>query len=160
MVYERKNKTIPLSIKSISISSFDCIRIEQSKPLADCLPYKIFYYIVDETIAVKELKQNIEGRDYCPYLLRRMQVPKNIINASTVNHRLLSSDIDDAAKIDGLQPDDFRIGDEVNILGHRFLLFDADGFTRDYYKNVLKMPLGEKLIVKEVHRMKKRTVID
>lgn len=139
--------------------SFDCIRMEQSKPLADCLPYKIFYYIVDETVAVKELKQNIEGRDYCPYLLRRMQVPKNATNAS-VNQQLLSPDIDDDAEMECLQPDNFRIGDEVNILGHRFLLFDCDGFTRNYYENVLKTPLGDKIIVKQVHRTKKRTVID
>lgn len=87
-----------------------------------------------------------------------MQVPKN--NNTSLNHQLLSSDIDDDANIDCLRPDDFRIGDEVNILGHRFLLFDCDGFTRNYYENVLKMPLGEKIAVKQVHRMKKRTVID
>lgn len=138
-------------------SSFDCIRIEQTKPLSDCLPYKIFYYVADDTVAVKELKQNIEGRDYCPYLLRRMRVPKN--HRASINGVLPSADADDDDGLDCLKPGDFRIGDEVNILGHRFLLCDCDGFTRSYYENVLKTTPGEKVVVSRTHRMKKRTVI-
>lgn len=132
------------------------MRIEQAKPLSDCLPYKIFYYIADGTVAVKELKQNIEGRDYCPYLLRRMRVPKN--HRTAVNSVLPSPDADRDDGVDYLRPDDFRIGDEVNILGHRFVLCDCDAYTRSYYENVLKTPVAEKVVVSRAQRMKKRTV--
>lgn len=107
----------------------------------------------DETVAVKELKQNIEGRDYCPYLLRRMQVPKNHTNP--INSLLRSVDADDD-NTDYLKPDDFQIGKEVIILGHRFFLHDCDGFTRNYYENILKTPLDEKVEVKREYRAKQR----
>lgn len=37
----------------------------------------MFYFLEDDTVAVKELKENREGRDYFPMLLKRTKLPIN-----------------------------------------------------------------------------------
>lgn len=131
--------------------------MEHQKPLTECLTYKIFYYIEDETIAVKELKKNIQGHDYCPYLLRRTKIRKNF--KRQVNCLVApESDDDSAAQDDFLKPSDFLVGNEVIVLGHRFLLCDCDVRTRCYYESVLKTPQGEKITIEKVKTAKIRTV--
>lgn len=44
-------------------------------------------------------------------------------------------------------PKELKIGHEVCINGHRFLLLDCDAHTRKYYMDVLKMPQDDKVNV-------------
>lgn len=41
------------------------------------MTYKLFYFLEDDTIAVRELKENREGRDHFPMLLKRTKLAKN-----------------------------------------------------------------------------------
>lgn len=50
---------------------------ETDRPSGECMTYKIFYFLEDDTVSVKELKENREGRDYFPMLLKRTKLPKN-----------------------------------------------------------------------------------
>lgn len=45
-----------------------------------------------------------------------------------------------------ISPRDMRVGDELEVLGHRFLLSDCDTRTRKFYAEVLKAPQSDKLI--------------
>lgn len=127
-----------------NISSFDCILIEDGKSLSDCLTFKLFYYLDDSTIAVKELKENAEGRGYVPMLLRRTRVPKHTTQMLNNVETLNAGDA-----YDFLQPEDLLVGKEIVILGHRFLLNDCNAHTRAYYKDVLNISQNEKLVVEK-----------
>lgn len=41
------------------------------------MTYKLFYFLEDDTVSIKELKENQEGRDYFPMMLRKQKLPKN-----------------------------------------------------------------------------------
>jgi hypothetical protein len=37
----------------------------------------MFYFLEDDTVSIKELKENQEGRDHFSMLLKRAKLPKN-----------------------------------------------------------------------------------
>lgn len=51
----------------------------------------------------------------------------------------------DSAIIDYIGPNELKVGQEVSVNGHRFLLVDCDPRTRQYYSDVLKVPQDEKV---------------
>ena len=66
-----------------------------------------------------------QGRDACPILLRRQQVPKKYESLESFHAN---------AKITWR---DIHIGQPVNVLGRSLLVYDCDGYTRKYYKENL-----------------------
>lgn len=144
------------------IYSFEAIRMEAKKQLYDCIPYYITYYLEDDTISVKERKQRDESYDFCPFLIKRVKVPK-------YSKRLINSLI--VAEGDGIhntnneqqeyvQPGEFLVGKEVNLLGHRFLIRDCDAKTRKYYEDILKMNQSERINVDKIRPSKMQEVIN
>lgn len=130
-------------------NSFEAIRIEAKKPLCDCVPYFITYYCEDDTISVKERKQRDESYDFCPFLIKRVKVPKyckRLINSLIVAEDGDARDSNNVQQ-EFLQPADIAVGKEVNLLGHRFLIRDCDAKTRKYYEEILKMNQGERVSV-------------
>lgn len=59
------------------LPSFDCVLDETDLPCGECMTFKMYYYLEDDTVAIKELKENREGRDHFPMLLRKTKLPKN-----------------------------------------------------------------------------------
>lgn len=59
------------------VLTFDAVLDETDRPGGECMTYKVFYFLEDDTIAVKELKENQEGRDRFPMLVKRMRLPRN-----------------------------------------------------------------------------------
>lgn len=45
--------------------------------MGDILTFKLYYFLEDDTIAIRELKENNQGRDYFPMYLRRTKLRKN-----------------------------------------------------------------------------------
>ena len=43
---------------------------------------------------------------------------------------------------------DFFIGARLEVYNANFLIYDADGFTREYFEKELKTPLGPKIDVR------------
>lgn len=58
-------------------SSFDCVLDESDIPNGECITYKMYYYLEDDTVAVKELKENQEGRDHFPMFMKRTKLPRD-----------------------------------------------------------------------------------
>lgn len=133
----------------IKPSSFDCIRLEETKPLTECLNYKFYYFLEDSTIAVKELKENSEGFTYCPFLLRRTKIRKN---SQRHLKNLISADDSEPSDDSSIAPIDLQIGKEIAVLGHRFLLMNCDNRTRDYYQNILKSPQGDQILFEKIKK--------
>lgn len=88
----------------------------------ESLTFKLYFFLEDETITIKELKENREGRHTFPLYLRRTRVPKTTAG--------------DASSFISTQ--DLRIGEIINVFGTKFLLTDCDLYTRDYFKKHLR----------------------
>ena len=71
------------------------------------------------------------GRDPFPVFLSRVHLSKSTTRtaANTIGQKL------DRANCYG--PEDFRLGEYVNVLGRDFLLHDCDGFTKRWYQDNL-----------------------
>lgn len=136
--------------------SFECRRIEEKRHLYDCVPYLISYYLEDNTISVKERKQRDESFDICPFLIKRIKVPKypkHFVNSLIANE----DDQSDEPK-DFVQPNDFLVGNEVNLMGHRFIIRDCDARTRKYYEEILKVQQPERVPIDKVKSIAPRNV--
>lgn len=139
--------------------SFEGIRIDGKKQLHDCVPYFISYYLEDGTISVKERKHRDESFDFCPYLIKRVRVPrysKQLINNLIVAEEESFNDHKDER--DFIQPSDFVVGKEVNLLGHRFLIRDCDARTRQYYEDILKVQQGDRVMFDKIRPIQLKTV--
>lgn len=146
-------------LKKTFVFSFESIRIDGKKKLYECVPYFIYYYLEDGTISVKERKHRDESFDICPYLIKRVRVPrysKQLINNLIVAEEESLKEQKDER--DYIQPSDFVVGNEVNLLGHRFLIRDCDARTRKYYEDILKMQQGERVIIDKIRPIQLKTV--
>uniref|UniRef100_A0A1B0GK84 Putative ef-hand domain-containing protein 1 n=1 Tax=Lutzomyia longipalpis TaxID=7200 RepID=A0A1B0GK84_LUTLO len=123
---------------------FDCVLDETNRPGGSYMTYKLFYYLEDDTISIKELKENREGRDRFPLLLKKTRLEKNLHNPP-VEYPANEKDRGDK-RVDYYSPLDLMIGDVVNVYGRKFLLVDCDEFTRKYYAKVLKKPQRERFV--------------
>lgn len=116
--------------------------------MSDCVPYLISYYLEDSTILVKERKQKNEGYDFCPFLIKRIKIPR--YSRRLINSLIVAEDENVSSQQSGtdfLQPNDFIVGKEVNILGHRFIIRDCDAKTRKYYEEILKIQQSDRFAV-------------
>lgn len=57
--------------------SFDCVFDETDRPGGELITFKMFYHLEDDTISIKELKSNQEGRDCFSMFLKKAKLPKN-----------------------------------------------------------------------------------
>ncbi|XP_043285106.1 EF-hand domain-containing protein 1-like [Venturia canescens] len=101
--------------------------------------YQIMYFLMDDTLAVKEVYKVNVGKDPIPLLLKRTRVPKNWKNIPS-NHPSVYLEIGDNEVVEYYTPKDFKIGETIFIYGRRFLLRDCDAFTRKYYAEMLCSP--------------------
>lgn len=126
--------------------------MEAKKQLHDCVPYYITYYLEDDTISVKERKQRDESYDICPFLIKRVKVPKYA--KRLINSLIFAEDegISDSGneQREYVQPADFLVGKEVNLLGHRFFIRDCDAKTRKYYEDILKINQSARIVVDKI----------
>ncbi|XP_059469318.1 EF-hand domain-containing protein 1-like [Neocloeon triangulifer] len=86
--------------------------------------FKVLFYLADGTMEVQpEYKLN-DGHYKYPNLLARQLLPRG---------GLLPADLPSFREMDCYIAEDLQVGSEIEVLGRRLLLFDCDGFTRDYY---------------------------
>lgn len=101
----------------------------------------------DDTVAIRELKVNQEGRDHFSMLMKRTKVPKNWKQRPTT-YPSCYMELSDAEVNEYYQPKDFKISETIFIFGRKFLLLDCDRFTRNYYENIVKQPQKSKISIK------------
>lgn len=120
---------------------------DSDDPNGEFMSYKLFYYLEDDTVAVKELKENREGRFHFPMLMKRTKLPKNFKDRPPT-FPTSTMEISDNEVTEFYSPSDLRIGETIFVYGRKFLLLDCDKFTREYYQRILKCPQPNRLEVK------------
>lgn len=95
-------------------------------------PFMIQYYLVDDTMEIREVHKPNDGRDPFPILITRHKIPKDRYNVkSTFPHVYLELSSNEISNY--FKPHDFSIGKTVHIYGRDFFIYDADNFTKAFY---------------------------
>ncbi|XP_060046027.1 EF-hand domain-containing protein 1 isoform X1 [Erinaceus europaeus] len=99
----------------------------------ECRNYIIHYYLMDDTVEIREVHERNNGRDPFPLLMNRQRMPKILVeNAETFPQCVL--EISDQEVLEWYTAKDFIVGKTVTIRGRTFFIYDCDPFTRQYYK--------------------------
>jgi len=110
---------------------------ETDRPGGELISFKLYYYLEDDTVAIKELPENQQGRDNFPLLLKRTKLPKNW-QKKPVDFPAIIFDVSDAEVDEYYSPQDLIVGAAINVFGRKFRLLDCDRFTRQYYDQALR----------------------
>ncbi|XP_053736475.1 EF-hand domain-containing protein 1-like [Synchiropus splendidus] len=102
----------------------------------ECRPVTIHYYLVDNTVEIREDHQPNSGRDRFPVVLRRQRLPKRM-KAASENFPRCVLELSPAEVDEYYSPRDFQVGQSLELLGRRFLLCNCDHFTKEYYQKNL-----------------------
>lgn len=118
---------------------FDCVLDDTGRPGGEFITFKLYFYLEDDTVAIKELPENQQGRDGFALLLKRTKLPKNSLKTPAAIS-FESSEFEQFYSIE-----DFIIGGTIFVFGRKFLLLDCDNFTRTYFDQVLRLPQPSRL---------------
>ena len=94
------------------------------------------YYLVDDTMEIREVHKPNDGRDPFPVLIGRHKIPKNRSQVPST-YPSISMELTSHEVTTGyFTPRDFSLAETMYIYGRKFLIHDADNFTKAfYYKN-------------------------
>ncbi|XP_077018175.1 EF-hand domain-containing protein 1 isoform X1 [Tamandua tetradactyla] len=99
----------------------------------ECRHYIIHYYLVDDTVEIREVHERNDGRDPFPLLMNRQRMPKVLVeNAKNFPQCVL--EISDQEVLEWYTAKDFIVGKPLTILGRTFFIYDCDPFTRQFYQ--------------------------
>ncbi|XP_066215306.1 EF-hand domain-containing protein 1 [Saccopteryx leptura] len=112
---------------------FYAIWEETDSMYSECRNYVIHYYLMDDTVEIREVHERNNGRDPFPLLMNRQRMPK-VLMENTKNFPQCVLEISDQEVLEWYTAKDFIVGKPVTILGRTFFIYDCDPFTRQYYK--------------------------
>lgn len=127
---------------------FDCVLDETARPGGELISFKLYFYLEDDTVAIKELPENQQGRDGFALLLKRTKIPKNW-QKKPIDFPAVIFNVSEAEMEEFYRPRDFMIGSTIFVFGRKFLLLDCDTFTRNFFDQALRCPQPNKLEIQK-----------
>ncbi|XP_059155901.1 EF-hand domain-containing protein 1-like isoform X2 [Physella acuta] len=113
---------------------FYCVWDDRDNMYGEMRPFVLHYYLVDDTLEIREVHSANDGRDPFPVLIGRHKVPKDRFNVPP-SFPAAVMELSDQEIKEYLTPKDFQLGKTLQIYGRRFLLYDCDNFTKGFYYN-------------------------
>lgn len=112
---------------------FYCVWDDRHNMFGELRSFILHYYLVDDTIEIREVHPPNDGRDPFPILLNRQRVPRNPKNIP-LDFPTSILEVSENDNPDFINPADFEIGKTITILSRDFLLYDLDEFTKEFYR--------------------------
>merc|ERR1719353_1814932 len=117
------------------VCRFFAVQDDLSTPTFERRPFIILYFLADDTMEIQEQYPLNCGRDTFPIFFKRGPMPKGKAQVLGPMDQCLKQS--EFTKIR-----DLEVGKMINLHGNDFFLYDADEFTRGYFSEELRMPLG------------------
>uniref|UniRef100_A0A8C3PHK5 EF-hand domain containing 1 n=1 Tax=Calidris pygmaea TaxID=425635 RepID=A0A8C3PHK5_9CHAR len=97
-------------------------------------PFIIHYYLADDTVEVREVHKQNDGRDPFPILIGRQRLPKTFVDKKKTFPSCVL-EISDHEVLEWFTAKDFAVGKSTTLLGRTFFVYDCDEFTRNFYRD-------------------------
>merc|ERR1719191_2660606 len=122
------------------VCRFFAVLDDLGTPQYERRPFTILFFLADNTVEIREQYPLNCGRDNFPIFFRRGKLTKEV--------KALGPQ-DQIPKAEHLvQIKDLYVGAEVELVKSSFFIYDADDFTRQYYKDALGQELEAKMEVR------------
>lgn len=128
--FDKLNKFLKLDRK---VLRFFCVWDDRDAMFGEMRPFVVHYFLVDDTVEIREVHEPNDGRDPFPVLLRRQRLPVDRNNVES-SFPMVVMELSDHEVKQWFGPADFAIGRTLFINGRRFLIYDCDKFTQDFYR--------------------------
>eukprot|EP00049_Salpingoeca_infusionum_P018042 m.355473 g.355473 ORF g.355473 m.355473 type:complete len:549 (+) comp17261_c0_seq1:265-1911(+) len=112
---------------------FYCVWDDRQALYGELRPFILLYFLVDDTIEIRESHEANDGRDKFPLLLKRQRVPRNFRQLPR-DFPAIVLEPGETEQDQYLSPEDLGIGVTINVLGRDLLLHDCDDFTKEFYR--------------------------
>jgi len=129
-IWDNRKKFLELDRK---VLRFYCVWDDRNSMFGEMRPFIIHFFLVDDTIEIREVRKPNDGYDPFPALVRRQKIPKDRF-AIKSSFPAIVMEVTDEEQLDWFSPLDFKIGETIFIYGRRFLIYDLDDFTKRYYR--------------------------
>ena len=73
-----------VTVSMVQVLRFYCVWDDRQALYGDRRPYRLHYFLEDDTVEILELHENNDGRDPFPVFLRRGPLPKVHLHHSSV----------------------------------------------------------------------------
>lgn len=106
---------------------------DRDQMFGELRPFLIHYFLVDDTMEVRECPKHNDGHDPFPVLIKRARCPKDRNDVKST-FPAIALELTAHEIKDWITPLYFKIGSTILIYGRRFLVYNMDDFTKNYYR--------------------------
>jgi Ca2+-binding EF-hand superfamily protein len=126
--------------KDGKVLRFFAIMDDVATPQFERRPFVILFFLADDKVEVREQYPLNCGRDNFPIFFRKGKMPANSVEVH-------GPQTQQRKKSDYVNGHDFFVGMRLNLMNSQFFIYDADDFTRQYFKEEMGFPLDPKIDV-------------